>query len=1248
MRFFFKVRTNKTKLEEVPEIPLRRSPSIPDRKSTNNNPTNALTSSRTDDVTNIESDNSEKSTNDNAPPKQPLSAPVTRETELQAGPAIPIVAKETNTDEVKSKSPVNESPIPSEENPLQTNSKSTHSPSEPPKSKSTPITMTEVQIKSIPSPVPGEDKKPNGKKHSKTADASNTVSSEPCSSKSVGKKSPTSDSKSSKHAKQSAKSEHKASKHSATPQQKHKSSKHNKEHGEEKRENIKIKIDLSRQNSMTIIKSSLDDLKMKFKKERDSSDVVVKDERKPVKQIVSSAPSSAVAGPSVSVKPDKSDASVKCKSEKSTLNKIKSNKSNDSAELKKPIIVRSDKKFEIRTIIKPDTKDCLPVSSTDKAQKSMNASMSEIEDVKKSEFLNSFNLTPTKSLSPEKLRQIEEQKERALKKVSPISRSLSIEAETVAHDRKTQVVDEVKIKPELLSPVAEQKSDSVPSPKLVSPKKEHGSTPPNEPTNNKRKNKESPKNNPKKLKISPVPSPSGERQSTSPTDSKPVNTPQNDRLSETKMPKVYDACQSEVKPSAQTIDGKETIKIPLLAKSNPNASQSVRPKNDAKDQKPLHQPLDVKKVTQSFEPKPNTKPVTHNIHRPMQSDTPRPASIKPKLQTMPTKKLTPILPKPSLPMVNIPSSVSTMLRIPETEIKQIKNDGTNKDFKVYGPTMEKSSLPLGARSPSYIPSYNNTKPSASSSGYLNYALLNSQKRLSDAAAIGMRSPAYTPNSPIYSPNSPQYTPNYNIPKQPQFKYMKPPAYLTNLYKSLTGNAPTTPTAPSSTITSSISAKTPSMAPEPIRPIVNESKPKSQTESLKRAANNSKIDEFMPPEKQTKVQSLLDSCNISFPSSLSITLHEENDPDITNPIFKHKNNSPVNNYIEIVKLPDTSVFDDDSSLTKPTTKSPPLMPDRKSDTTKDLNVIDNKQLLASKDKSVASKIAEIESKLNLPLSSAGSSDKKVPDLNPIDKNNSVPFSQTKSAAVNFQEKFLQSILEKKTIDAKLFPPKPITSKSRGRPCKIAPVLVPAVGTANSQQFPTPNINGGDVQAPAARKPTIKPKDLTKLLPHPPEEPKPKQDSVLDLSSGSGSNSAKQIFAKQKTSSAQGYRKKASPSPPGGTSTSNSTSKPSTSGGKSSNNQLAMPSPLDQQQAEFAKLFTDAMARCPSAFMVPPVNGLQTMQNIDQQLSRNIQQAYWERYSGDLLRMQKAGHFQLREAYEKYEQSLKNAQNNKKEK
>lgn len=77
----------------------------------------------------------------------------------------------------------------------------------------------------------------------------------------------------------------------------------------------------------------------------------------------------------------------------------------------------------------------------------------------------------------------------------------------------------------------------------------------------------------------------------------------------------------------------------------------------------------------------------------------------------------------------------------------------------------------------------------------------------------------------------------------------------------------------------------------------------------------------PPEKQRKVQSLLDSCNITFPSSLSITIANETEDGDKSGLHNNKLKNPVNNYIEILKIPSGDPSTNCSTPDQPNNKFP---------------------------------------------------------------------------------------------------------------------------------------------------------------------------------------------------------------------------------------------------------------------------------------------------------------------------------------
>ncbi|XP_023165341.2 polycomb group protein Psc isoform X2 [Drosophila hydei] len=270
------------------------------------------------------------------------------------------------------------------------------------------------------------------------------------------------------------------------------------------------------------------------------------------------------------------------------------------------------------------------------------------------------------------------------------------------------------------------------------------------------------------------------------------------------------------------------------------------------------------------------------------------------------KRYQPILPKAARPnpFANIPSDVNRLLKDAGTEIKTI---GGQSKSHVYGPKQGQAEHKMG---PPPVPktnnnnnnsnnssNNNNSNSSNKSNNYLNLALFNASKSKGKEAPPGCRTPMYTPNSPIYSPSSPQYVPNYNIPTMPTYKYTPKP---TNTAATTTTTAATT--AATTTATTNASNYLQSMlngaAGGGLGGGLFPSPP------TKADQNTNPVAEDAPEKQQVKVKSLLNSCNINIPSSLSITISRDNG-DASSPSSgahaKHK--SPVNNYIEIVKLPD---------------------------------------------------------------------------------------------------------------------------------------------------------------------------------------------------------------------------------------------------------------------------------------------------------------------------------------------------------
>jgi len=295
------------------------------------------------------------------------------------------------------------------------------------------------------------------------------------------------------------------------------------------------------------------------------------------------------------------------------------------------------------------------------------------------------------------------------------------------------------------------------------------------------------------------------------------------------------------------------------------------------------------------------------------------------------KRYQPILPKASRPnpFANIPNDVNRLLKDAGTEIKSIgsgsgeNTSNSTQKSHVYGPKGETkmgpppspaisangTAAPQGNRSLGKQGS--NSQMSApnksnSANNYLNLALFNSSKSKGKEAPPGCRTPMYTPNSPIYSPSSPQYVPSYNIPTMPTYKYTPKPtgsagtgsggagSYLQNMLGGSSGGS-----------LGGLFPSPPTKSDQNTNPAQGGSSSGSQTGGHGNANGNLYLpNEDAPEKQQVKVKSLLNSCNINIPSSLSITISRDNgDPSSPSNGQHPKHKSPVNNYIEIVKLPD---------------------------------------------------------------------------------------------------------------------------------------------------------------------------------------------------------------------------------------------------------------------------------------------------------------------------------------------------------
>lgn len=377
-------------------------------------------------------------------------------------------------------------------------------------------------------------------------------------------------------------------------------------------------------------------------------------------------------------------------------------------------------------------------------------------------------------------------------------------------------------------------------------------------------------------------------------------------------PKSIASSKRKSKEPIKTVSKKPKLSPPLpredfkIRLPTPNGQATPAPSSSAVD-KPLMPPPASKvplaaavrhKAQHAVATPPAVPPFSPLSHQGLQL-------APPGNRTPIAKRYQPILPKAARPnpFANIPSDVNRLLKDAGTEIKSIASQQAQQSkTHVYGPKLDQKMGPpatapsvRAGQKPAVCPSPSSSSSSAQSksqhsNNYLNLALFNSSKSKGKEAPPGCRTPMYTPNSPIYSPSSPQYVPNYNIPTMPTYKYTPKPA-------TTTGSVASSNQASSylqSMLNGAGGGAGGGLFPSP--PV----KTDQNTNPSGCAAEDA------PEKQQVKVKSLLNSCNINIPSSLSITISRDNG-DASSPSSgvhpKHK--SPVNNYIEIVKLPDQS-------------------------------------------------------------------------------------------------------------------------------------------------------------------------------------------------------------------------------------------------------------------------------------------------------------------------------------------------------
>ncbi|XP_061400738.1 polycomb group protein Psc [Musca vetustissima] len=590
---------------------------------------------------------------------------------------------------------------------------------------------------------------------------------------------------------------------------------------ERKVENIKLKIDLSKQNSVTIINMSDPERKEIVKPVRPEKEWKVSKSKKEKDGSPKSSPKSS----------PHSDRKSKTPSPLTVP----------------PLTIKAERISPLAKLSSPATP--APASPTEKP-----------DEEQKSEFLKSFALTPTKSVKADKPNE---------------------QQRNISKDVTLSFVPKTSAKEQSSSPASSSSS--------------------------KRKSKEPIKAVIKKPKLSP-----------------PLATED----FKIKLPPI--PSNNNSKPTDNTTSSNATAANPSESKKTmmpPPAPLTV-----------MKPPSLIKKPSKPAQNKISAAPPGSLTPHPMHNNNVQLAA--PGSRTPIAKRYQPILPKASRPnpFANIPTDVNKILKDAGTEIKSIPNEPVSS--KVYGPKADANNSTLMGPPPMAAPPAKTNASSRSggsssktnsnkNNSYLNLALFNASKSKGNEVPPGCRTPMYTPNSPIYSPSSPQYVPNYNIPTMPTYKYTPKPTNPNNSYlQSVLGNNsqmsslfPSPPTkkdggsnnnnggnnnssssssnnSSNSNNSNTTSHRAENQAPKRVYPFARSPSPSED-----------------PPEKQLKVKSLLTSCNINIPSSLSITItREDGDPSSNGSAQKHK--SPVNNYIEILKLPEQTSDNSENKRASP--------------------------------------------------------------------------------------------------------------------------------------------------------------------------------------------------------------------------------------------------------------------------------------------------------------------------------------------
>lgn len=309
--------------------------------------------------------------------------------------------------------------------------------------------------------------------------------------------------------------------------------------------------------------------------------------------------------------------------------------------------------------------------------------------------------------------------------------------------------------------------------------------------------------------------------------------------------------------------------------------------------------------------------------------------------------------------------------------------------------------------------------------YLNYALMNSVKNPTHYRI--QRTPIYSPFSPVYTPNSPSYTPNFSAPSKPAFKYASPLAY-NNLMSELQSKkdlfvAPT-PVSGANNMTPSAG-----MMPNLNMMPIFQSSPATPGDDVNKAMTpkTSPVNAKTPPpvdRKSSPPNNLLDKLN--FPSSLSVTLTTETDDSKSKSPTGPKQAAAVNNYIEIVKLPETG--------------EAPLSPPKSI-----IKIDDLKKSGENVQKDIISRVNEMCSGSSAVVTTcSGTGTTKT---SPEKYKMASVMKPDPTGKDSFQNKFLQSILPRLGINEKggsidLFPTSQKTCQELGKPSLSPPSTQPS--------------------------------------------------------------------------------------------------------------------------------------------------------------------------------------------------------------